>query len=479
MIAWRFRLRTFAQREVLVAAAAAAGTMLLAFAGAHKFGTAGLALPLVIVLAVILLRRPVVMVTLLAGLTVLCEGPTFGLFNFTAHLYDQFYKGLTALDFLVALTVASVGLEVMRSGRSPRVPRPLALGLTLFALAMVAGAVTGHAAGQSIRSVVLAEHVLAYLLVLPIAIYNLELERRQLVRIVAVVVALAILKAAFGLVEVFGHYGEPIEGTATLTYYEAASNWLILVALLTVLAAVVARASPPRWMLLGSPLLIASLALSYRRSFWIAAVLGLLLVVVLGTTPTGRRLLVPVSLMVALGIWLLGSAGFQSSGSPIARRAASLAPSKLEANVQDRYRLDERANVLGAIGQHPITGLGIQVPWAATFRPLAVEHEEGRLYVHFAALWLWLKLGILGVLAYIALMVGAAVLGWQAWQRSPEPLLRAFGLGSLCAIAGLVVMDTTASFTAVDRRLTLLFGVQLGLLALSVRPKAFLGDRPS
>jgi hypothetical protein len=36
----------------------------------------------------------------------------------------------------------------------------------------------------------------------------------------------------------------------------------------------------------------------------------------------------------------------------------------------------------------------------------------------------------------------------------------------MCATAGLVVLDTTASFTGVDPRFTVLFGAQLGLLAL-------------
>ena len=42
----------------------------------------------------------------------------------------------------------------------------------------------------------------------------------------------------------------------------------------------------------------------------------------------------------------------------------------------------------------------------------------------------------------------------------------------MCAILGLVVMDTTASFTGVDQRFTVLFGAQLGLLALlASRPR--------
>ena len=106
---------------------------------------------------------------------------------------------------------------------------------------------------------------------------------------------------------------------------------------------------------------------------------------------------------------------------------------------------------------------------AATTRPLPVEHEEGRQYVHFAALWFWLKLGILGLFAYVAIILGSMALAWQAWRATREPLMRAFALASLAGIAGLVAIDTTASYTGVDPRFTVLFATQLGILALLVR----------
>ena len=89
---------------------------------------------------------------------------------------------------------------------------------------------------------------------------------------------------------------------------------------------------------------------------------------------------------------------------------------------------------------------------------------KGAQYVHFAALWFWLKLGILGLFAYVGVLLGSVWLAWQAWRRSNEPLLRAFGLASLCGMAGLAVIDTTASFTGVEPRFTVLFAVQVGLL---------------
>jgi hypothetical protein len=462
MLARHLRLE---RGELAAAAIATTATLLIGLLAIHKDGTAGLLAPLALAAAVILLHRPVAAVGLVLVLTVVCEGPTFGFLHFTSHLYDEIYKGLTPLDILVALAVLAVGIDLIAHRRPLRVPLPLMPGLAILLLGMLAGGVTGHAAGVSLRAVMLSENTLAYLLLLPLAIGNLNIGRRQVMLALSGLMALAVVKAGLGMIEVLGHYGQSIEGSSTLTYYEPAANWLIMVALLSVFAALVLRARPPVWMLAGAPLLIASLVLSYRRSFWIAAVLGLLLVLLLGATSAGRRMLVPVGLAVALAIILLGSIHFQGQ-LPIVKRVESLNPTSLSTNAEDRYRLDERANVLGEIGRHPITGLGMKVPWEAIVQPLSVEHEEGRQYVHFAALWYWLKLGILGLVAYVSLLIGAAVLAWRVWHRSGEPLLRAFGLASLCGLAGLVTIETTASFTGVDPRFTVLLSAQVGLLAL-------------
>jgi O-antigen ligase len=341
---------------------------------------------------------------------------------------------------------------------------------------MMVGAATGRAAGIGLTAIAHSYNNLDYLFFLPIAVANLDLDRGQLALLLKGAVALAIFKATLGLVEVFGGYGLAIEGSSRLTYYEPTANWLILLAALGVVAALLMRIRPPLWVLLGSPLLIASLVLSYRRSFWIASALALLLVLLVGLSSPGRRLFVPAAVLVAVAIWLLGSTNFQSQ-SPIVRRAESLAPSSLQTNIVDRYRLDERANVLGAIEQHPITGLGMKIPWPATFHTPSIEYPEGRQYVHFVDLWFWLKLGILGLAAYLMLMVGAMLLAWRVWRHHAEPWARVFGLVSLCALPGLAVAETTASFTGVDPRFTILFGAQLGLLALLGRTALGVGER--
>ncbi len=337
---------------------------------------------------------------------------------------------------------------------------------------MVAGALTGHAGGASIRSVILANSTLVYLLLLPLAIANLEIENRATWRCWWQGPSRSrSSRPASVSWRSPGHFGSAtVEGTSTtLTYYEPTANWLIMVTIFGLLAMLLIGARPPRWALLGSPLLIASLVLSYRRSFWIAGLLGLVLVVILASSLNSRRMLLPIALLIAAAMLGLGTTNLQSSGSPIVRRAASILPSKIEASREDRYRLDERANVLGAIDEHPLTGLGVAVPWSADFAPLSVEHPNGREYVHFAALWYWLKLGILGLIAYVGILLASGLLAWRVWQGAIEPWARAYGLATLCALVGLAVIETTASFTGVDIRFTALLSVQLGVLMQMAR----------
>jgi hypothetical protein len=457
--------------EVALAAACGAAVALLILAGMHKLGTTGgLFAPLALPLLLVLLANPLWMTTAVVGAIVVLEGPDFGLFSFGAGIYSH----RTLLNVLVALVVLSVAIELVRARRRLWIPQALRIPLGLLLAAIAVGAITSHSSGVSFLTAIRAENVLIYLLLLPIAIANLDLEREQVVRMLQGWIALGALKGLLGVIEVAAHLGVPIEGQQTLTYYEPTANWIVMISMLAVLAAALSGYRPPLWMLVSAPLLVASLVLSYRRSFWIGSVLGAVLVAILALSPSRRRILIPAVVFIAAAFWLADSVNLEAESqsptqSPIVHRIESLEPSKLTSNVEDRYRLDERANVLAAIGRNPIAGAGLFAEWSASTRPLPIEHEGGRLYVHFDALWFWFKLGILGLLAYLSLLAGTALLSWRVWHSGREPLTRAYGLACLCGVAGLAVIETTGSFTGVDTRFTILLAAQIGGLALLAR----------
>jgi O-antigen ligase len=464
MLALRQRLRSHQVESLLAALAATIATLTIAFFAERRLGGAGLFAPLFLVGAVLLVRWPLASVALAVAAPIVCEGPTFGIPAMT-KLYNPVFKQLTALDVLVGFAVLAVALDLLRRRRQPHLPAALGFPLLLAALAMAAGIAVTQADGGGLRDTVFSMHVLAYLLALPIAIVSLDLERDRLALLLKGLVALALLKAGMGLIVMATGGSVEVDDGSHLTYYEPTANWLMLLALLGTVAAIAGGMPKERWMAVAVPLLTAALLLSYRRSFWIAAVLGLLLVLLLGTSRRGRRVLAPALVLVAAAIWLIGSIQFQAQ-TPLATRVQSLTPSKLESNAEDRYRLDERINVIAEIERHPVSGIGFQQGWRASERPLPVEHVDGRRYVHFALLWWWMKLGILGAIAFVSLVFAALLLSWRTWRVNREPIFHCFGLASLCGIAGLVAVETTASFTGVDARFTAVFAAQLGLLAV-------------
>jgi O-antigen ligase len=448
------------QRALLASAAVAAALMAVA---ALRYGAAALMLPLAAAAAVALLQRPRVAVGLAVSLMVIVEGSTGDLLESANFIYDPLLLGPTPMECLLVLAVLAVLVGRLGSDRPLRTPGPLTVPLAMVLLATVAGLVTGAFAGVGGEDLLYASRQLAWLVVVPWLVVNVVETKRQARGALALGMGLALLKAVLGLGSVIAGVGVVVEG-ATITYYEPTANWLVLLGILGVVAAFVMRARLPLWVLAGSPLLVLSLALSFRRSFWIGAALGILLVLLLGSRPLGRRIVFAVGMLLAVAIWVLSFQPFQGQ-APIVERARSLEPAEVERNAQDRYRLDELENVTAEIRRSPITGLGLGVDWTAT-HPLGVNHENGREYTHVVALWWWLKLGILGLLAYIAVMGTCLAMSWQVWRRSSAPWLSATGLALFCGLIAVASVETVGSFTGVDPRFTTLLGAVGGMLVV-------------
>jgi hypothetical protein len=458
-----------AQRLAVASAAAALAVLTLA---AVRYGPAALGLPLAGVAALALLQRARLTVALVVGLMVLVEGSTEDFLGFTG-LYNPVRFGVTPMELLLSLAILAVVIDRMRAERPLRLAGPLTMPLALVVLATVAGAATGAFRGVGLHDMQFAARQLAWLPIVPLLVVNVVETQRQVRGALAFAASLAIVKAAIGVTGVVAGVGIVVEGS-TITYYEPTANWLVLLAILGVGAAVLMRARPPAWAVAGAPLLVLSLALSFRRSFWIGAALGILLVFLLASRPLGRRIAVVAVALLGLAAWTVSLQPVQT-GTPIVERARSLEPSKVESNAQDRYRLDELRNVTAELRKEPITGLGLGGQWAAT-HPLGIEHVNGRGYTHVVAFWWWMKLGILGLIAYLSLMGTMLAMGWQVWRRSSDPLQSAAGLAIFCGLLALAIVETVGSFTGIDPRFTALVGAIGGLVAvmrrLALRPVA-------
>jgi O-Antigen ligase len=461
----------------VLAALLAGGAGLFALLVAHRIGWLAVLLALVGgAAALALLERPGLLVGAAVVLTVLVEGrDATQILPDAADIYEPVVGGVLPLELLTLLILVAVGIDVLRR-RELLLPEPLTVPLLALVLAIVFGLTVGHFGGAGGSDMLAALRTLLYLVIFPLVVVNVVRTRAQLRTALGILIALALVKAVIGVASVVGGFGlaspEPGGAETILTYYESTANWLLTLFILGFAAALAAGARLPWWAWATAPLALASLVLSYRRSFWIGTAVGFVLVVLLGSGRFGRRVMLPLLAVVGVGLALtLSGHVVTEQQSPLIKRAQSLDPTKLKTNKEDRYRLDERRNVLADIGEHPITGVGIGNGWAERY-PVSVAREGARNYVHFVALWYWLHLGILGLAAYLWIFGAAIVAGFKLWKRGPEPWLRAIGLGFVGSLAALMIAETTASFTGIELRATVVIGAALGLLAAARRVAA-------
>lgn len=76
--------------------------------------------------------------------------------------------------------------------------------------------------------------------------------------------------------------------------------------------------------------------------------------------------------------------------------------------------------VIGQARQHPIIGNGFAspwVPWAEPFNTLVVRNKVLQLQAHNAWLDVWMQLGLIGVILFASIVVGAM---WRSWFRAVD-----------------------------------------------------------
>jgi hypothetical protein len=440
-----------------------------------------------VILAIVALRPAFLLLAIFIALVMLelSESGPATLNSLSALYYHSVGKGLTVMNLFFMVLVLAVASDLYRRRRRLLSAGPLSVALILLTAATIGGVVTAHFAGIGSKAIFEPVVTIVPLILLPILVVNIAQERDLLKIMLPLIGVLAGVKALVGLWLALTGQGSPVDGHSA-TYLEPSANWINLLVLLVLIAAALRRVRLPLWAWALAPLAVAELAFSYRRGFWLGVISGVVLVVLLASGSHGRRVVIPTVVLIATLSWLgLMSLGSGAAGSdPVIKRLESLQPGKLSLNVQDRYRLDERRNVIINLEEHPITGLGIQVPWLAP-HPLSVQHPGDRTYTHMIVLWYWLNLGLLGLIAYVTLMASAIGTAFLVWRRHANELVRCAALGLMATLVGSIAIETTGSFMGVDVRFTIVLGVILGLLVTayfetlgSLRPRTSARSSP-
>ncbi len=450
-------------------AAAGLATGLLLTAGLQYAGPKGALAPALALLCVVLLRFPGVAFALMVGIAVMAEAEATGVIPSGAPYYDTAISSLTPPDLLLAIGLGGVLLRFVTDDERPRLPHPLTIPLALLALALAAGTIVGLSAHPTPDKGELFHrgmHI-AYVFLVPLLAVNVIRNTRALKTFAVVVAALGAIKGVAGLYVAFGGVGNTVE-QETISFLNPVPNLMMLTLVLGVVAALIRKVRIPTWMIATAPIALLSLILSFRRSFWIAAAFTIVVVAIVASRRRGRAVLAVAGVALALTVAAAMTVGSSDgpSASPLAERAQTLTPTGIGENRGDRYRVDERNNVIENIEAQPLTGVGLGVPWKV-HRPLAEAHD--RRYAHVATLWYWLALGPLGLIAYLAIFATALATARRIWTRHPDEIVQVCAIAAFGAVLGLAVVELTATFTGIEPRVSMILGAALGWLAAAWR----------
>lgn len=212
--------------------------------------------------------------------------------------------------------------------------------------------------------------------------------------------------------------------------------------------------------------LFGGLILSKSRGFWVAAVLGLLALGVVGRRADRRRLVVAAVLgttaLVALSFLLFADQVTLLLGGSL-NRLASLATAGQDISLLNRFVETEAA--WARIQANPVLGYGWGVQFS--YYGLISQGTVNWSFLHNGYVALWYKTGLWGLLLMAAVWVGGVVRGGAA-GRSPVlgPAERACALGAMATLTAFSLAAITSNpFSILDQMLvvTLLLALAHGV----------------
>lgn len=214
-------------------------------------------------------------------------------------------------------------------------------------------------------------------------------------------------------------------------------------------------------------ILFVGLVLTKSRGYWVAALLGGVMMVAL--LPRAER--ARVSKLVAgvlAGVVVFGSAFLgqylQLLVAGIAKRFLTLGDAST-ADVSLINRFYESAAAWELIKGNPIAGYGFGVPFSRY--DLIVDGTINWSFIHNGYVGMWLKLGIWGLALMVAAWVSCAVLGARASRTAGLPvsdrIIAAASAGALLTLA--IAANTSNPFLLADQALvvTIVLGLASGL----------------
>jgi O-antigen ligase len=381
--------------------------------------------------------------------------------------------GLLLSDVFILTGLARAVLVLGRERLDPR--RLTAIGLTTaFCLWVLVAARKGVDAGQGMSDVgVEARALIAFsVVIVTLAVLDDVGARERLMR---GLVVLGLLLGLWGLMQWFVGFSfdsdfgvragvsYATEGRGQVQGGLFAFPVAVIIAAAALMSGHLRTRTARLWVLAVLALNLASLLLTFERTFWVVTVLGVM--VVLLRSGRARRLRSAMWL-VCFAIVAMASVSVAAPATLQTARERLLSIGQHSSDDSLRYRRVESEHVVKKIHESPLTGSGLAdtIWWGRPWQqvPPTVEH-----YSHNGYLWLTWRLGLLGT----ALLLGLFGLA-MTWRGPPagSPLFATIRIGAQASLLALLVSSITFP-TFNGYGITAAMAVLIGICALPREPR--------
>ncbi len=195
---------------------------------------------------------------------------------------------------------------------------------------------------------------------------------------------------------------------------------------------------------------LAALFFTFQRTAWIA-LLGALTLLSLRLAKGMRLRLamraLPVVLVALVAVVTVNATASRSVHNPLyAALTRFTSVADFNNDVSGRYRIDEWKAAGSAIERHPWSGIGLGNTitfWSPMYSP--TTHMNGGMtttwYIHNSYIWFALKVGIVGAIVFVALLLLQVRRAWAALQTRLDVRRRRLVLGALATLVALLVVS--------------------------------------
>ena len=342
--------------------------------------------------------------------------------------------GLDPTGALAILFIVVAFLWMVTRMREGRKSPPMSIHrvcLILFALAGFLSVIDSASPTISLLEAIRITAVVTMLAVLEVMLVN----REMIQKLIASIYISAVVPVGYTLFSVLIHHSQFTSGGVSRFEgtFAQPNPFAIYLTLLIIMGVALLPHLAQKKQLAMSLLLVGSvicLYFTFTRSAWIATVLGVFAVGIMGR----RRM----TLVVMVAAIMVSVVAFPT----ILQRFADLGTSTSAAGYASNslsWRFDYWGQVLPLAAKDPITGIGLDMSSLATSQQKEPHNDFLRSYV---------ETGIIGTIAYLALLISMGVVARQAMKftrRRPVSYERSVAVGFAACVMAFVILSIVSN----------------------------------